>query len=71
LIKTLNHFSPNEVRIALFFACDRGAGIPRNANNFDKHQSAPAPIFHRKIDLPTFLLVQKKNVCAAEPDPHG
>ena len=53
-IKTLNHFSPNEMRIALFFACDGGAGAPQITNNFEKHQSAPGLIFHRGFGFAAF-----------------
>ena len=66
-IKTLNHFSPNGMRIALFFACDGGAGVPQITNNFEKHQSAPAPIFHREIDLPTCIFVGPKGKQQGRP----
>jgi len=42
-------FLPNDLQLALFFACDRGMGVSRNANNFEKHQHLVKPLRPCKI----------------------
>jgi hypothetical protein len=38
LIKPLNHFSPNDFEFGVLCACERGAGVSRNANNVEQQQ---------------------------------